>query len=66
MITFQPISSQNLTVAPKSENYQKLDLKNKSRYTRNTAPCDPRENNSKIVTSEWQEKAHTSIIPGPK
>ena len=26
----------------------------------------PEENNRKIVTSEGQEKAHTSIIPGTK
>ena len=26
----------------------------------------PEENNGKIVSSEGQEKAHTSIIPGPK
>ena len=41
--------------------------KNKSGYTSNTAQFDPIEKkNREKVTSKVQEKAHTSIIPGPE
>ena len=39
--------------------------KDKSGYTRTTAPCDLREYSRNIVSSKGQEKAHTSIIPDP-
>ena len=53
MFLFQPIRSQDLTVTPKIQKLQKWFLKNKSRYTKTTAPFDLRE---ETIGGKWHHR----------